>query len=171
VITIGNERFRAPEALFQPSFLAKEMTATGTPTAEQQLAVVDSVQAMITPLGYYEAYELVVLVSQRLGDTEKDARLASLEALFVTNKCKKVEKLDRGLRLLAYPIRGCIEAHIVLYTFKGPRFMPKLINDWFVGPGLNSDGSVLRCLVTKQRRVKKDESAAALRLSVDGPSV
>jgi len=47
---------------------------TGAPTAEQQLAVVDSVQAMITPLGYYEAYELVVLVSQRLGDTEKVPR-------------------------------------------------------------------------------------------------
>lgn len=44
-------------------------------------------------------------------------------------------KLDRGLRLLAYPIRGCIEAHIVLYTFKGPRFMPKLINGACGGGG------------------------------------
>lgn len=116
---------------------------------------------MLTPLGYYEAYELVVVVSPRLTDMEKEDRLATLEALFTQNKCKKVEKVDRGRRLLAYPIKGCIEAYIVLYTFKGPRTMPKLINDWFVGPGLNSDGSVFRCFLCKQRRVKKGAAVKA----------
>lgn len=124
-----------------------------------ELKFTDSVQKMVTPLGFYEAYELVVVVSPKLTDLEKEDRLATLEALFVQNKCKKVEKLDRGRRLLSYVIRGSIEAYIVLYTFKGPRTMPKIIDDWFTGPGLNSDGNVFRCFLMKQRRVKKEKEA------------
>lgn len=123
--------------------------------ATSQLKVSGPMAAMLTPSGYYEAYELVVVVSPRLSDLEKEDRLSTLEALFPQHKCKKVEKVDRGRRLLAYPIKGSIEAYIVLYTFKGPRTMPKIINDWFVGPGINSDGNVFRCFLTKQKRVKK----------------
>lgn len=137
--------------------------------APEQLKIVDSVQAMMTPLGLYEAYELVVVVSPRLSELEKEDRLATLEALFTQNKCKKVEKLDRGRRLLAYPISGSIEAYIVLYTFKGPRFMPKLINEWFVGPGINSDGNVFRCFLTKQRHVEKDAALKATGEATDMP--
>lgn len=122
---------------------------------EKPITKVGSAHSMLTPLGYYEAYELVVVMSPKLGDLEKDDRLSGLEALLVQNQCKKVEKLDRGRRLLAYPMRGSIEAYILLYTFKGPRTMPKLINNWFCGPGMNTDGAIFRCNVRKQRRVKK----------------
>lgn len=115
---------------------------------------------MLTPLGYYEAYELVVVVSPKLSDLEKEEELSSLEALFVQNQCKKVEKLDRGRRLLAYPIKGHIEAYVILYTFKGPKTMPQSIVDWFTAPGANAQGHILRCNTRKQRRVRKGKENA-----------
>jgi len=130
--------------------------------AKAPAKIVDSMQAMLTPLGYYEAYELLVVISNALTEQEVDERLSSLEAIIAANQCKKVRKADRGRRLLAYPIRGRMEAYMVVYTFKGPRFMPKLINGWFVGPGLNSDGNVFRCFLTKQRRLRSVGDAAAL---------
>ena len=53
--------------------------------------------------------------------------MGSLESLFTEYQCKKVEKLDRSRRLLAYPIKENIEAYVILYTFKGPRTMPKAV--------------------------------------------
>lgn len=119
------------------------------------------VDPLLTPQGYYEAYELVVVISPKCTDLEKEEELSTLEALFPKYQCKKVEKLDRGRRLLAYPIKGHIEAYVILYTFKGPRTMPKSIVDWFTAPGANANGAVLRCNTRKQRRVKKGQEGAA----------
>eukprot|EP00667_Euglena_gracilis_P025479 EG_transcript_29936 len=140
-----------------------------TAEAPEQVNVKDSMKHMMTSQGFYEAYELVMLISPRLSDLEKEDRLASLEVLFTQHKCKKVEKTDRGRRILAYPMKGAVEAYVIIYHFKGPRSMPKFITEWHTGPGLNSDGNVLRCSLMKQQLLKKAESVKPLPPIEDEP--
>jgi ribosomal protein S6 len=142
------------------SFVSGYRTA-GQSTALAAVETPAATNNMLTPLGYYEAYELVVVLSPRLSDLEKEEYLGSLESLFTEYQCKKVEKLDRSRRLLAYPIKENIEAYVILYTFKGPRTMPKAVIDWFTAPGNNSEDAILRCNIRKQRRVKKGEKSTA----------
>jgi len=54
------------------------------------------------------------------------------------------------------PDTNCKNGHVP----PAPRLPPPI--GWFVGPGLNSDGNVFRCFLTKQRRLRSVGDAAAL---------
>jgi len=146
--------------LFSSHVPCKQMRRSDAPRVTLEPPVVDTDRVIEAeaererqPQGLppgYKYYETMLVVQPKLNEMEKDIQLGFFEKVLGKGKAKHVMKLDRGKHPLAYPMRKFHEAYYVLYSFAGPAQLPRMIQDWFNNPGIDSEGQFLRCATMKQ---------------------
>lgn len=107
------------------------------------------------------SYDLNVILSAGLNDTQLEAEKAAVTAQVERSEGKIVSLEEWGSRRLAYPINKQSEGYYLIFKLELPLTAPKVIES-----GLRLRDNVMRALVTRDRpewqtrKARKSQSAA-----------